>query len=154
DRDGSLEALERVDGVPYVRSWLAADLTLEAAEAGDVEAVGTLLAHVTDDAALDVVWRAEGDAPLAAGGSVEAASRAAALRGPAAAAGRRERAAAAALEVARLLRASGDTAAARPLFDEALEEGGGSVRSAAAAALVDLGGADADTHVQLAGILN
>ena len=152
ERAAAEEGLDALEGVPTVRSWLAADLLRETVEEGDTAATRLLLARVSDEVARDHVWRADADVLLAAGDSVRALARFEAVIGEGAVGA--ARVAEARVEAGRLRLAAGDTAAARPLLEEGLERASGSARAWAAAGLVDLGVDDVETLVRLASILD
>jgi soluble lytic murein transglycosylase len=150
DRAAALARLESLRSTPYLRSWVAAELALAAADAGDPDAVRTLMAHAVDPAAAAVLWRAEADALIAVGDSVSAAGVFDSLRSQTVGA----RKAAAEIELGRLRVASGDSAGGRVLLLEAFPEASGTARNRAAATLLDLGGHDLAFTLTLAQVLD
>jgi soluble lytic murein transglycosylase len=150
DRTRALGALEALRPHPAVRSWAAVELTLAAAEEGDVEDVRLLTPHVVEPAALRVTWRAEADAYLVRGDSAGAAEVFRGLRdgqGP-------ERRAVASVELGRLLVAAGEVVAGRALLLEGFPVASGAARTRAAATLADLGGHDFTLTLELARTLD
>lgn len=155
EREAAEQGLEMLVATPTVRSWVAADLIREAVEEGDTVATRTLLSRVTDEVALDEVWRAEADALLAADDPDRALSTFEALVERLASEGASERRVAEARVEAGLLRlAAGDTIAALDALTTGFEDAGGSALNRAAAALADIGGQDADASLRLASILD
>jgi len=154
DLEGAVEEIAHVSSGTVVRSWLAADLALDAAREGDTALVARLMTSVTDEAALDATWRVEADALLAAGDTARASERLVELLDRTTRSGHDSRAAAVALDLAVIRLAAGDTASARPLFEQALDGGRSPVDVRAASVLADLGGQDLDGHVRLARMLD
>lgn len=144
------EALTDLRPAPHVRSWIAVELALDAADAGDPEAVRSLLAHAVEPAARGVLWRAEADALLEAGDSTTARDFFTTLRGEVAEGRRPE----VSMELGRLTVAAGDTVAGRGLLREAFDGGRGRSRVRAAAILADLGGHDFEGWLELARVLD
>ena len=147
--DLALATLSALSSVPSLRSWVATELVLTAADEGDADAVRVLSAHVVETAALAVVWRAEADALLKAGDSLAAALEFRSIRN---AAGTRW--AVATVELALLSLAAGDTAGARPLLVEGVDAARGAARTQAAGALLKLGEHGFDRTLELARILD
>ncbi len=155
EREAAEQGLEMLVGTPTVRSWLAADLVREAVAEGDTVATRTLLTRVTDEVALDEVWRAEADALLAADDPERALDAFEALVERLGSEGASERRVAEThVEVGLLRLAAGDTTAALDALTAGFEDTAGSALSRAAAALVDIGGQDAATNLRLASILD
>ena len=88
------------------------------AEVGDLDALESLLEHVSDPLALDRLWRLRADALLEAGDSLSAAATCEAVHVGAGG----SRRAIAAVELGRLRVASGDTMEARRLLREGFED--------------------------------
>jgi soluble lytic murein transglycosylase len=121
-------------GAPDLRSWMAVELTFEAAGIGDTATVRSLAIHLVEPAARSTVWRAKADGYLVAGDSARAAAAFRELH----ATSQGSRRAESAVELGRLLLTDGDTTAARPLLLESLREGSQPVRALAAAGLIDM----------------
>jgi soluble lytic murein transglycosylase len=149
-RTESLALLTELRAAPVVRSWTAAELALWAAEEGDPDGVVSLVGHAIEPAAARALWRSEADALLNSGDSTSAVLVFRALREG----HEGERRAVAAVELGRLLLASGDESAAEPILLEAFEEGRGSTRSRAAAALSDIGGHGYTRTLEMAQVLD
>lgn len=149
DGDVAVSVIEALAATPEIRSWVAAELALDAARDGDVGGVRMLLPHAIEPRAISALWRVEADALLAAGDSVEAA---AAFRAVAASAagGRR---AIAEVELGWLRLAAGDTTGAAALFESAYAAGP-AARVRAAQGLHDIGGLDATRSVEIARVLD
>ena len=150
DSELTMTALSELGGAPAVRSWAAAEFTLAATAAGDADAGRSLLVHVVEPSASDLLWRAGADALLNSGDSAAAVSALRELREEVGE-GRR---AATSVDLGRLLIAVGDTAAGRSLLLESVGNATGSARSRAAAALVELGGHDFERTLEFARILD
>jgi soluble lytic murein transglycosylase len=142
----ALETLGRLVGEPDLRSWMAVELTFEAAAVGDTATVRALKIHLVEPAARAMVWRADADAYLVAGDSARAASVFRQLH----ATSDEGRRAESAVELGRLLMTDGDTAAARRLLLESFADGSQPVRALAAISLIDLRGYDESLTVELA----
>ncbi len=149
DVDGALVTIGLMETSAMVRSWIAAELVLAAAEDGDVRTVRALSTYVVGPEALAAIWRAEADALLDSGDSTAAANVFRTL----ASAGPEDQRRTATAELGLLLLAGGDSVEARSLLSDGLETGS-SIRSRAAAGLVDLGGTDLESTLQLARILD
>lgn len=139
--DVALELLPELRPAPHLRSWLAVELGLAAAESGDVDGVVALAGHAVEPAAASALWRAEGDALLERGDSARAIEAFRALTGSQSVV----RAAIAHGEVGALLLASGDVEGARVSLRTAWADGGPSTRARAAGLLVEIGGLDDET---------
>lgn len=150
DPEGTGRALLALRPVPHLRSWTAAELVETAEDDADPEGVRFLLPHVVEPAARGTLWRAEADAVLSAGDTAEAIERYSALREEIADGRRAE----ATVILGGLTLADGDSARARGLLLEGFDEGRGSARVRAAAALTDLGGHDFERTLDLARILD
>lgn len=150
DTEATHRALAALRPVPHVRSWTAAELALSAAAAGDPEGVRRLATHAVEPAAAGTLWRAEGDALLAAGDSAAALDGFARLRGTVADGLIPE----ATVTLGRLTLAAGDTAAGRALLREGFETARGGARTRAAAALVGLDDHDFEEWLELASVLS
>ena len=133
-------------GSPALRSWVAAELLVSAAEEGDTAGVRALLIHTIEPGARSTVWRTQADARLAAGDSAGAAKSFRELL----ATSEGGRHAEAALELGRLLLSAGDSAGARPLLLEGFRAGAETVRAQAAASLIDIGGFEQSVTIELA----
>lgn len=147
--DVALELLSDLRSTPHLRSWIAVELGLDAAGAGNVEGVVSLAGHAVEPAAASVLWRAEGDAMLQRGdtaSAIEAFDALSRSQSP-------TRAAEASGEFGALMYASGDSEAARPALERAYADGTGSTRSRAAGLLVEIGGFDAETVRDFARLL-
>jgi soluble lytic murein transglycosylase len=155
EREAAEQGLEMLVGTPTVQSWLAADLIGEAVAEGDTMATRTLLSRVSDEVALDRLWRAEADAFLAADDPDRARATFEALVERLESEDASDRRVAEARVEAGLLRlAAGDTTAALDALTTGVDNAPGSALPRAAAALVDIGGQDADASMRLAAILN
>ena len=150
DHGTALSSLQSLRDAPYARSWVAAELTLDAAEEGDHIGVVALAPYVIEPAAAREIWRAGADALLAAGDSVAAASAFAALRGDRTGARRAE----VTVELGRLRLAAGDSIEGRALLLEGLASAEGAARTRAATSLADLGRHDFERTLELARLLD
>ena len=150
DRDQALAVLDRLRNRPFARSWLAVELALLAAEAGDPLAVRALLPHAVEPAAANELWRAEADALLTVGDSVAATRAFSVLRRESQGARR----AVATVELGRLRIAAGDTATGRTMLLEAFPDAPGASKTRAAAALMDLGGHDFTQTLEFTRVLD
>ena len=150
DLASSLAALEGLQPSPVVRSWMAVELVLDAAEQGDVAAVRALSSHAIEPSAASILWRAEVDALLAAGDSAAAAGQLRSILNEATG----TRRTIVAVELGRLRLVEGDTVGARTLLLEGLEEGAGGTRARAAESLHDIGGFNFSRTLELARILD
>ncbi len=150
EHDRALEVVRDLRAAPYARSWIAVELAVAAADAGDVSAVRRLVDHAIDPVAAGVLWRTEADALLQAGDSAEAARVFERLMM------RYEgvRQAGAAVELGRLRIASGDTTSSRQLLLDGFDRGDGRARIRAAEALMDLGGEGFERTLELARVLD
>jgi soluble lytic murein transglycosylase len=148
--DRALELLGELRSAPALRSWMAVELALEAADQGDASAVRALSEQAVEPAAANVLWRAEADALLAAGDSTAAGALFSSIRGVE----EGTRRAVATVELGRLRVAAGDTSGGRELLLEGVDEASGSARVRAAASLIDIGGLDYDRTLDLARILD
>ncbi len=146
ERETATVTLGWLLGSPALRSWVAAELLVSAAEEGDTAGVRALLIHTIEPGARSAVWRVEADARLAAGDSAGVAMSFRALLVTSEGGRRAE----AAMELGRLLLADYDSAGARPLLLEGFRGGGESVRARAAAGLIDLGGFEQSVTIELA----
>ena len=149
DVDGALVTIGLIETSAPVRSWIATELLLAAAQDGDVTTVGALSTYVVGPEALATIWRAEVDALLNSGDSAAAAK---ALR-TLASTGSEDRRRLATVELGLLLLAAGDSVEARSLLSASLSTPA-SLGSRAAAALVDLGGGGLDSTLGMARILD
>jgi soluble lytic murein transglycosylase len=150
ERDAALATLTTLSGAPYARSWVAAELTLDAAADGDVEGVRALRLHALEPAAASLLWRAEADALLEAEDAEGAEAVFRTLREEQTG----ERRAEATVELGLLRVEAGDTAGGRALLDEGFAEADGSARTRAAERLADLGGYDFERTLELARVLD
>jgi soluble lytic murein transglycosylase len=150
NRDEAVKTLGRLIGAPALRSWMAVELMFEAAAVGDTAIVRALDVHLVEPAARAAVWRSGADANVNAGDSLRAAEVFRALHSVSA----NERRAEAGVELARLLLAARDTAAARSLLLESFETGTPAVRALAAASLADVRGYDDSMTLDLARALD
>jgi len=148
--EAALRELTSLRATPHLRSWMAVESALAAADVGDVSAVQRFLEHAIAPAAAQAAWRARADAMLVAGDSAAALREFEALRSTQSG----TRRATATVEVGILRMAAGDSAAARSLLIEGLEASRGSANTRAAAALTDLGGHDFERTLALARALN
>ena len=69
DSAEALRTLESLGGSSIVRSWAAVELALASSERGEVVWVQSLLPHIADHLAANVIWRTEADAYLNAADS-------------------------------------------------------------------------------------
>ena len=150
DRDLAVSTLTTLRPAPYARSWTAVELSLAAAEDGDVTGVRLLASHAVEPAAASVLWRAEADAYLSAQDSVAASVAFEVLRGGTEGA----RHGTATVELGRLRLAAGDTAGGRALLLEGYEEARDGSRTRAAAALTDLGEHELEATLDFARVLD
>jgi soluble lytic murein transglycosylase len=150
ERSRALDVLAQLTYAPEARSWIALELASQVSVMGDVDAVTSLLAEVSDSLALDAAWRTRADAQLAAHDSAAAATSFAALRDESSG----SRRAVVAVELGRLELAAGDTVLARGLLLEGLEGARGAPQARAASALSDLGRTDSEMTLRLARILD
>lgn len=150
DHGAATAVVADMRGTPYARSWIAVELALAAADAGDVDGVRLLLGEAVEPAASAVLWRAEADAVLAAGDSAAAAESFGALMGRY----QGSRQATAMVELGRLRVAGGDVITGRPLLVEGFDNGAGRTRTRAAETLTDLGGHDFARTLELARVLD
>lgn len=150
DIEAAHRALAALRPAPHVRSWMASELALAAAEAGDVDGVRRLSPHTVEPAAAGTLWRAGADAYLAAGDSASARDHFARLRTTVADGLEPE----ATVALGRLTVAAGDTAAGRSLLLEGFATALGGARTRAAGALVDLGDHQLEAWLELASVLS
>ena len=150
DHDVAMDAIAYLRGAPHARSWIAAELALAAADSGDVASVRRMIDHAVEPAATGVLWRAEADALLTAGDSVEAAEVFATLVGVEGG----NRRASAMVELGRLRVAAGDTAAGRRLLLEGFHAGAGRTKTRAAETLTELGNHDFARTLEFARVLD
>jgi len=150
EREASFISLRQLEPHLGTQSWTALELALGEARDGNVSWVENLLGMIEQPLAQLSSWRLLPDALLEAGdliGATEAFREAyQQLTG--------DRRATAAIELAGLLLAGGDTATARGLLLEGLEEAPGAFRNRAAAELFDLGDTDRELTLELARILD
>ena len=148
------EVLAAVDEIPagaaVVRSWIALELAIGAADAGDTTTVVALLARIGDDGASDAGWNLLPRTRLAAGDSAGAEQGYRAVA--ATTTGSRQAEAMVAAGVLTLARQ--DSAAAAKLFTAALDDAPRSAAARAAAGLVAIGGTTLELTVRLASILD
>ncbi|MDE3002496.1 MAG: transglycosylase SLT domain-containing protein [Gemmatimonadota bacterium] len=150
DQGVAMDAIAYLRGAPHARSWIAAELALAAADSGDVAGVRRMIDHAVEPGAAGVLWRAEADALLTAGDSVEAAESFATLvRGESG-----NRRASAMVELGRLRVAAGDTTAGRQLLLEGFHAGASLTKTRAAETLTELGDHDFARTLELARILD
>ena len=150
DHGTATAAVADLRGAPYARSWIAVELALAAADAGDLDGVRLLLGEAVEPAAVAVLWRAEADALLAAGDSAAAAESFGVLMGQY----QGSRRATAMVELGRLRVAGGDSDTGRPLLVEGFDTGAGRTRTRAAETLTDLGDHDFARTLELARVLD
>jgi len=150
ERAQALGALTDLAHTPAAASWIALELAQQVAEVGDLDALESLLEHVSDPLALDELWRLRADALLEAGDSLSAAATFEALR--VSASGTRR--AIATVELGRLRVASGDTTEARRSLLEGLEDAPRASQARAAASLSDMDGSDRELALRIARILD
>jgi soluble lytic murein transglycosylase len=150
DADLALASLSALRSTPVVRSWVAVELALSAAEEGDVDGVRVFAPHAIEPSASNALWRVEADAYLASADSSSAMKGFRTLRSETEGA----RQAIATVELGRLLVATGDTVGARVFLFEGVDAASGSARTRAAASLMNLGGHDLERTLELARILD
>ena len=150
EREASFISLRQLEPHLGAQSWTALEIALGEAQDGNPSSVEDLLGMIQQPLAQLSSWRLLPDALFEAGdliGATEAFRQAyQQLNG--------DRRATAAIELAELLLAGGDTATARGLLLEGLEEAPGAFRDRAAAELFDLGDTDRELTLELARILD
>ena len=150
EREASFIALHQLAPHLGAQSWTALELALGEARDGNVSSVEDLLRIIEHPSARLSSWRLLPDALFEAGdliGATEAFREAyRQLTG--------DRRATAGIELAGLLLAGGDTATARGLLLEGLEEAPVAFRDRAATQLFDLGDMDRELTLELARILD
>ena len=150
EREASFISLRQLEPHLGAQSWTALEIALGEARDGNASSVEDLLGMIEQPLAQLSSWRLLPDALFEAGdliGATEAFRQAyQQLTG--------DRRATAAIELAELLLAGGDTATARGLLLEGLEEAPGAFRDRAAAELFDLGDTDRELTLELARILD
>ena len=150
EREASFISLRQLEPHLGAQSWTALEIALGEARDGNASSVEDLLGMIQQPLAQLSSWRLLPDALFEAGdliGATEAFRQAyQQLNG--------DRRATAAIELAELLLAGGDTATARGLLLEGLEEAPGTFRDRAAAELFDLGDTDRELTLELARILD
>ena len=150
EREASFISLRQLEPHLGAQSWTALEIALGEARDGNASSVEDLLGMIEQPLAQLSSWRLLPDALFEAGdliGATEAFRQAyQQLTG--------DRRATAAVELAELLLAGGDTATARGLLFEGLEEAPGAFRDRAAAELFDLGDTDRELTLELARILD
>ena len=150
EREASFISLRQLEPHLGAQSWTALEIALGEARDGNASSVEDLLGMIEQPLAQLSSWRLLPDALFEAGdliGATEAFRQAyQQLNG--------DRRATAAIELAELLLAGGDTATARGLLLEGLEEAPGTFRDRAAAELFDLGDTDRELTLELARILD
>ena len=150
EREASFISLRKLEPHLGAQSWTALEIALGEARDGNASSVEDLLGMIEQPLAQLSSWRLLPDALFEAGdliGAPEAFRQAyQQLNG--------DRRATAAIELAELLLAGGDTATARGLLLEGLEEAPGTFRDRAAAELFDLGDTDRELTLELARILD
>jgi len=150
EREASFISLRQLEPHLGAQSWTALEIALGEARDGNASSVEDLLGMIQQPLAQLSSWRLLPDALFEAGdliGATEAFRQAyQQLTG--------DRRATAAIELAELLLAGGDTATARGLLLEGLEEAPGTFRDRAAAELFDLGDTDRELTLELARILD
>ena len=150
EREASFISLRQLEPHLGAQSWTALEIALGEARDGNASSVEDLLGMIQQPLAQLSSWRLLPDALFEAGdliGATEAFRQAyQQLTG--------DRRATAAIELAELLLAGGDTATARGLLLEGLEEAPGAFRDRAAAELFDLGDTDRELTLELARILD
>ena len=150
EREASFISLRQLEPHLGAQSWTALEIALGEARDGNASSVEDLLGMIQQPLAQLSSWRLLPDALFEAGdliGATEAFRHAyQQLNG--------DRRATAAIELAELLLAGGDTATARGLLLEGLEEAPGTFRDRAAAELFDLGDTDRELTLELARILD
>ena len=150
ERSRALAGLTRLVFAPAAASWIALELARQVAAVGDLDALESLLEHLSDPLALDEAWRMRADALLEAGDSLSAAAVFEAIRVGASG----SRRAIATVELGRLRFATGDTAQARRLLREGLEDAPRASQTRAAASLSDMGGSDRELTLRIARLLD
>ena len=148
NRTAALALMDRPTAAVRGMSRLVLDLAREAAASGDMAALAELLARIRDTHVADASWRLRADTEVKAGDSVSAAESFRAIREKY----RGSRRAIATIELGRLLLASGDSARARSLLLEGLEEAPLANQGRAAAALLALRDPDRELTLRLARI--
>ena len=150
EREASFISLRQLEPHLGAQSWTALEIALGEARDGNASSVEDRLGMIEQPLAQLSSWRLLPDALFEAGdliGATEAFRQAyQQLNG--------DRRATAAIELAELLLAGGDTATARGLLLEGLEEAPGAFRDRAAAELFDLGDTDRELTLELARILD
>ena len=150
EREASFISLRQLEPHLGAQSWTALEIALGEARDGNASSVEDLLGMIQQPLAQLSSWRLLPDALFEAGdliGAAEAFREAyQQLTG--------DSRATAAVELAELLLDGGDTATARGLLLEGLEEAPGAFRDRAAAELFDLGGTDREFTLELARILD
>ena len=150
EREASFISLRQLEPQLGAQSWTALEIALGEARDGNASSVEDLLGMIEQPLAQLSSWRLLPDALFEAGdliGATEAFRQAyQQLTG--------DRRATAAVALAELLLAGGDTATARGLLLEGLEEAPGAFRDRAAAELFDLGDTDRELTLELARILD
>ena len=150
EREAAFISLRQLEPHLGAQSWTALEIALGEARDGNASSVEDLLGMIQQPLAQLSSWRLLPDALFEAGdliGATEAFRQAyQQLNG--------DRRATAAIELAELLLAGGDTATARGLLLEGLEEAPGAFRDRAAAELFDLGDTDRELTLELARILD
>ena len=150
EREASFISLRQLEPHLGAQSWTALEIALGEARDGNASSGEDLLGMIEQPLAQLSSWRLLPDALFEAGdliGATEAFRQAyQQLNG--------DRRATAAIELAELLLAGGDTATARGLLLEGLEEAPGTFRDRAAAELFDLGDTDRELTLELARILD
>ena len=150
EREASFISLRQLEPHLGAQSWTALEIALGEARDGNASSVEDLLGMIEQPLAQLFSWRLLPDALFEAVeliGATDAFRQAyLQLNG--------DRRATAAIELAELLLAGGDTATARGLLLEGLEEAPGAFRDQAAAELFDLGDTDRELTLELARILD
>ena len=150
EREASFISLRQLEPHLGAQSWTTLEIALGEARDGNASSVEDLLGMIQQPLVQLSSWRLLPDALFEAGdliGATEAFRQAyQQLNG--------DRRATAAIELAELLLAGGDTATARGLLLEGLEEAPGAFRDRAAAELFDLGDTDRELTLELARILD
>jgi len=150
EREASFISLRQLEPHLGTQSWTALEIALGEAQDGNASSVEDLLSIIEQPSARLSSWRLLPDALFEAGdliGATEAFREAhQQLTG--------DRRATAGIELAGLLLAGGDTATARGLLLEGLEEAPVAFRDRAAAQLFDLGDTDRGLTLELARILD
>ena len=150
EREASFVSLRQLEPHLGAQSWTALEIALGEARDGNVSSVEDLLGMIEQPLARLSSWRLLPDALFEAGdviGATEAFREAyQQLTG--------DHRATAGIELAELLLAGGDTATARGLLLEGLEEAPGTFRDRAAAQLFDLGNTNRELTLELARILD